>query len=159
MIWRQGFGYADRATQAAPAPETMYGIASVSKILATVAAMKFVDNGKVQLDAPVTRYIPSFTMLSPSYQEITVRLLLDHSSGFPGSDYNNDDTTVYFPGYLAQVMATLAESRLKTTPGYMSAYCNDGFALVEALVANVTGSFLLLYAPAGTSSVVTVAAG
>ena len=48
----QGFGYADRATQAAPGPDTMYGIASVSKILATVATMQLVDQGKVDLDAP-----------------------------------------------------------------------------------------------------------
>jgi len=86
-------------------------------------------------------------------------LSTQHSTGFPGSDHNNNDTTVYFPGYLAQMMATLAQSRLNTTPGYMSVYCNDGFTLVEALVANVTGSFLLLYGPAGTSNVATVAAG
>ena len=40
VVWQQGFGDADRSTQAAPAPETMYGIASVSKIVATVAAIK-----------------------------------------------------------------------------------------------------------------------
>jgi CubicO group peptidase (beta-lactamase class C family) len=139
VIWRQGFGYADRAAQTAPGPDTMYGIASVSKILATVATMQLVDQGKIDLDAPITRYIPTFTMTSPAYQEITVRMLLDHSSGFPGSDYGNNDTTVHNTGYLAQMQATLALCRLKTTPGYMSVYCNDGFTLVEAIVANVTG--------------------
>ena len=138
-VWREGFGYADRATQAAPGPDTMYGIASVSKILATVATMQLVDQGKVDLDAPITHYIPTFTMTSPAYQEITVRMLLDHSSGFPGSDYGNNDTTVYDSGYLAQMQATLALCRLKTTPGYMSVYCNDGFTLAEAIVKNVTG--------------------
>jgi CubicO group peptidase (beta-lactamase class C family) len=139
VVWRQGFGRADRETQAAPGPDTMYGIASVSKIIATVAALQLVDQGKVDLDAPITRYLPTFTMTSPAYQEITVRMLLDHSSGFPGSDYGNNDTTVYDTGYLAQMQATLALCRLKTTPGYMSVYCNDGFTLIEAIVKNVTG--------------------
>jgi CubicO group peptidase (beta-lactamase class C family) len=101
--------------------------------------MQLVDQGKVDLDAPITRYIPSFTMTSPAYQEITVRMLLDHSSGFPGSDYGNNDTSVYDTGYLAQMQATLAQCRLKTTPGYMSVYCNDGFTLLEQIVKNVTG--------------------
>ena len=117
----------------------MYGIASVSKMLATVATMKLVDQGLVSLDAPFAHYVPSFTMLSPGYRDVTVRMLLDHSSGFPGSAYGDANTSVYYPGYLQEVMDTLAQSRLKYTPGFMSVYCNDGFTMIEALVPAVTG--------------------
>ena len=86
----------------------MYGIGSVSKMFAAVAAMKLVNQGKVELDAPITRYLPEFTMLSPAYRQITVRMLLDHSSGFPGSTYGDAITSVYFPGYLQQMMDALA---------------------------------------------------
>jgi CubicO group peptidase (beta-lactamase class C family) len=78
-------------------------------------------------------------MLSPAYRQITVRMLLDHSSGFPGSEYRNIFTTELVPGYAQQTMEALASERLKTTPGYMSVYCNDGFTMIEMLVPAVTG--------------------
>jgi CubicO group peptidase (beta-lactamase class C family) len=139
VVWQQTFGYADKATQTAPTADTMYGIGSVSKMLATVAVMRLVDEGKVALDEPLVRYVPAFRMASPDYRHITVRMLLDHSSGLPGTTYGNVTTGVYYPGYLPEVMDTLATSTLKTTPGLISVYCNDGFTLTEALVAAVTG--------------------
>jgi len=145
VVWQEAFGYADKATSTPPGPDTMYGIGSVSKILATVATMKLVDQGEVELDAPFTRYVPGFTMLSPAYRQITVRMLLDHSSGFPGSTYGDLSTHTYFPGYLQEVLDTLAGERLKTTPGYMSVYCNDGFTMIEALVLAVTGKTYAQY--------------
>ena len=145
IVWQETFGYADKATSTPPGPDTMYGIGSVSKILATVATMKLVDQGEVDLDAPLTRYVPGFTMISPAYRQITVRMLLDHSSGFPGSTYGDLSTQTYFPGYLQEVLGTLAMERLKTTPGYMSVYCNDGFTMIEALVLAVTGKTYAQY--------------
>jgi CubicO group peptidase (beta-lactamase class C family) len=139
VIWQQAFGYADKATSTAPRSTTMYGLGSVSKMLAAVATMKLVDQGLVSLDTPVYRYIPSFRMADPAYRQITVRMLLDHSSGMPGADYDNMMTGDYDPTYVDQVMAALATARLKTTPGYMSVYCNDGFTMIEKLVSSVTG--------------------
>jgi len=139
VVWQEAFGYADRATQTAPAADTMYGIGSVSKMLATVAVMKLADQGRIDLDRPLCEYVPALRMPQPMYRQITVRMLLDHSSGLPGSSYGDSITGTYFPGYLQQVLDTLAVSRMKTTPGLISVYCNDGFTLTEALVAAVSG--------------------
>ena len=65
----------------------MYGVGSVSKVVTTMAVMQLVDAGKVSLDAPVARYIPDFTMESPQYKQITVRMLLNHAAGVPGTNY------------------------------------------------------------------------
>ena len=51
--------------------------------------MKLVDEGKVDLDAPVARYIPDFKMKDKRYKHITPRMLLNHSSGLQGSTFNN----------------------------------------------------------------------
>lgn len=139
VVWRQSFGYADVEKQVAPTPETMYGLGSVSKTFAAAAVMRLVDDGVVSLDAPLAMYLPAFRMASPGYRSITVRMLLDHSSGLPGTAYGSADTPEYWPGYLDVVMASIAQSRLKHTPGMMSVYCNDGFTLVEELVPAVTG--------------------
>jgi len=68
IVWQEAFGYADKATQTAPSADTMYGIGSVSKMLATVAVMKLADQGAVDLDAPFAQYVPSFTTLSPAWR-------------------------------------------------------------------------------------------
>jgi hypothetical protein len=67
----------------------MFGIGSVSKMFATIAVMQLVDRGVVDLDTPLVTYLPAFRMAAAGYENITVRMLLNHSSGFPGTDYRN----------------------------------------------------------------------
>lgn len=139
VVWSETFGVIDKITEEKAAPETMFGIGSVSKMFATVATMILVDQGKVLLDEPVVSYIKDFSMpLSPDHKYITVRMLLNHSSGFPGTDYRNSQTVAPYSGYAAQVMEGLKQQRLKHEPGYMSVYCNDGFTMIENLVKAVT---------------------
>lgn len=138
LIWQGTTGVID-AGGGAPGPDTIYGIGSTSKMFATAAVMQLVDEGRVELDAPVVRYLPQFTMRSPQYRQITVRMLLDHSAGFPGSTYANGFTTAAYDGYATEVLANLARSSLKTTPGAMSVYCNDCFTVAGELVAEVSG--------------------
>ncbi|MGH7252837.1 MAG: serine hydrolase domain-containing protein, partial [Nitrospiraceae bacterium] len=139
VIWSQAFGFADREAGQAATAQTMFGVGSVSKLFATTAALKLVDKGLVDLDRPLIEYLPDFRMASADYEKITIRMLLNHSSGFPGSDYRNSETTSPFPGYLDQVLKSLSVERLKAPPGYMNVYCNDGFTLIAALVPAVTG--------------------
>ena len=139
VVWQQTYGYADKATSTPPTADTMYGIGSVSKVIAATAVMRLADEGKVDLDAPVVRYVPAFHMLSPGYADITVRMLLDHSSGLPGTTWANWSTAEYFPGYQQQVLDSLAGQWLKATPGAYSVYCNDGLTLAELVVQSVTG--------------------
>jgi CubicO group peptidase (beta-lactamase class C family) len=131
VIWSEAFG--DATTSA------LFGICSVSKMLATTAVMILVDQGRVLLDEPLTTYIHDFSMpLDRRYRDITVRMLLNHSSGLPGNDMRGAITMAPFPGYAAQMMDALKYQRLKHDPGAMSAYNNDGFTMVENLVKAVT---------------------
>ena len=139
IIWSQGFGWADRDTGQAPTSSTMFGVGSVSKMFAAIAVMQLVDRGVVDLETPLVTYLPAFGMVSPEYGNITVRMLLNHSSGFPGTDYRNADIRSPVPRYLDQVLQTLSISRLKAPPGYMSVYCNDGFTITAALVEAMSG--------------------
>lgn len=139
IIWNESFGLADPTTGQAVTESTLFGIGSVSKLIAAIAVMKLVDKGLVELDTPFVNYLPTFRMLSPEYKNITVRMLLNHSAGFPGSDYRNLLTRSPYPGYLNQALQTLSQSRLKTPPGFMNVYCNDCFTMLEALVLARTG--------------------
>ncbi len=117
-----------------------YNVASVSKIYVTTAVMQLSDKGKIDLDAPLTNYIPEFTMADPRYQDITPRMLLEHTSGLMGAHYLNK--TVFGeadPAVKDQLLDQLAVQKLKADPGTYAVYCNDGFTLAQILVERVSG--------------------
>lgn len=137
-VWAFSDGKGD-VSGAKPTDDQAYAIGSVSKMFATVAIMQLVDQGKVVLDNPVVNYVPDFTMQDPAYRQITVRMLLDHSAGFPGSSYADGMTTSPQTAYADHVLRELANQRLKTTPGSMSVYCNDCFTMAGIVVQRVSG--------------------
>jgi len=94
--------------------QTMYGIGSASKIFTTTAVLLLVDEGKIDLDEPVVTYIPEFRMADERYKQITVRMLLNHSSGIMGTVYANS-TTYESPNTLYHdfVLSQLSTQRLK----------------------------------------------
>ena len=140
LVWSEGFGLSDLDARHPATGGTLYGIASVSKTLAAAAVMRLVDEGRVSLDEPIAAYIPAFDMpRDPRHRDITVRMLLSHASGLPGNDPVGAITLEPFPGYSAQVMASLRGQRLKHDPGRINAYNNDGFTMVENLVQAVSG--------------------
>lgn len=139
MIWQEAFGQALREEGIAATPDTRFNIGSVSKVLAALAAMILQDRGLIRLDAPITTYMPKFRMLSDAYRQITVRDLLCHSSGLPGTNARNIFGFAPIPGYADDTEAALANTHLKHVPGEMAVYCNDGFTLVEQIVLAVTG--------------------
>lgn len=122
------------------AEESIYGVGSVSKMYGTAAIMRLSEQGRVDLDAPVTTYLPEFRMADERYKTITVRMLLNHSSGLIGTTYHDcflmgDQDSDYHDTFLME----LQSQTLKADPGEYSIYCNDGFTLVELIVERVSG--------------------
>ena len=127
-------------TKADAPKEKIYGIGSVSKVYVTTAVMQLAEDEKVNLDAPLTDYIPDFRMADERYTEITVRMLMNHTSGIWGSSFKNallyEDNDM---SYHDELLAFLEGQKLKANPGDYAAYCNDGFTLLEMVVENVSG--------------------
>lgn len=120
-----------------------FNVCSISKMFCTVAIMKLVEQGKVDLDTPVYHYLPDFKMLDERYKDITVRHCLNHASGLPGTQWKHFSAThvgsLENEEYYQEVYDHLAKSYLKAAPGSYSVYCNDGFTLAEMVVAKVSG--------------------
>lgn len=133
-------GLDDVSAKKAPTKDSIYGIGSISKVFTTAAVMRLVDQGKINLDDPVTAYIPDFKMKDERYKKITVRMLLNHSSGLMGSSFANamllgdNDHSAY-----DNLLKSLSKQKLKAEPGAFSVYCNDGFSLAELVVERVSG--------------------
>ena len=115
-------------------------IGSVSKVYVVAAVMQLSDRGLVDIDAPVTDYIPDFKMADPRYKDITVRMLMNHTSGLMGTEYGgsflfDEAANDYHDGFLEH----LKTQYLKADPGAFNCYCNDGFTLLEILVERLSG--------------------
>ncbi len=120
--------------------DTVYNVGSVSKVYVTVAVMQLVDQGKVNLDAPVTDYIKEFRMADERYKDITVRMLMNHTSGIMGTSSKNAFLLGDADVDRGQVLLdSLKNQRLKADPGEYPCYCNDGFDLLLIIVERVSG--------------------
>lgn len=139
VVWQEAFGWADREAKIPAGTQTRFNIGSVSKVLAALSAMILQDRGLLTLDTPVVQYLPEFRMLSEGYRRITVRHLLSHASGVPGTHIRNLFTFAPHSDYAANAEAALADTHLKHEPGELAVYCNDGFTMIERVVLALTG--------------------
>jgi len=92
LVYANGFGYADVASERRATPDTIFRIASHSKLFTAIAVMQLRDQGKLRLDDPLTDYLPWFKPPDgfPQSPAVTLRHLLTHTSGLPreaGSGY------------------------------------------------------------------------
>ena len=82
VVWVQSFGYSDVASGTLATPNTVYRIASISKTFSTAMIMQLYEQGKVGLDDPLTKYIPTFSIKPPlgfpSGGPVTIRTMLTH---------------------------------------------------------------------------------
>ena len=73
IVWAHGYGFADPATKKPATAETVYRVGSVSKLFTDLAVMQLVERGTLDLDAPVTKYLPEFKPINRFDKPITLR--------------------------------------------------------------------------------------
>ena len=90
MVCSEGFGFADKARDIEATANTRYRAGSISKLFNATAVMQLVEQGKLNIDAPVVTYVPGFKINSRfgSTEDITLRSLLSHQSGMPSDIVN-----------------------------------------------------------------------
>lgn len=83
QVWCEGIGYADLENRVPCSPETVLRIASISKPLTSAAAARLWEEGKLDLDVPVQKYVPEFPQKQFEGQDVTItpRMILSHLSG------------------------------------------------------------------------------
>src|SRR3954463_4866069 len=157
VLHERAFGYAQLndydmhrlATPRLMKTTTMFDLASVTKVMATTfAVMLLVDRGRIDLDAPVYRYLPDFR--GPSLDSITVRHLLQHSSGLV-----QWQPLYYHASNSAQTYAAIRDMPLGYGVGDARHYSDLGFMLLGYIVERASGQPLdrfitsSLYRPLG----------
>ena len=131
----RGFGVRDVDTQEPVTAETMFHLASVSKPFVATALVPLVD-----LDAPVTRWVPELELADGRADEVTARLLLSHTSGLPDvTDYGWHDPRLDDDA-LAELVRSMSGWRLRSEPGTTFAYSNAGYELLGLQLARAAGT-------------------
>src|SRR5256712_7017182 len=135
----KAMGYSDSARGAPNATGTNFNLSSITKLFTAVAIGQLVDQGKVGLDDPLTKYLPSYPKAAGD--RITIAMLLAHTAGT--GDYLND------PGYLRvrDSFDTLAELiaavdvrvSAGAAPGAAYKHSNTGYLLLGAVIEKATG--------------------
>lgn len=144
VVWAEGFGFEDAAHQHPATAQTVFRIGSVSKLFTDIAVMQLVQQGKLDLDAPITRYLPDFHPQNPFGGVITLRELMSHRSGLvrePVVGNYFDNTS---PGLEATVMS-LNQTTLVYAPGTHTKYSNAGIATVGYVLQHLTDTPFAAY--------------
>lgn len=136
----RGFGHLEWGAGPVPSPDsTFWDLASLTKVVGTTGAiMRLVETGRIQLDAPVVRYLPRFT--GPGKEQVTVRMLLNHTSGLRS----------YLPFFqLARTrdsaISLLYHEPLRRKPGAVAEYSDLNFLLLGLMIEQVSGQSLDSY--------------
>ena len=150
VIYHKGLGVTQLGGDQPVTPQSVFSIRSTTKSFTAVALMQLVEQGKVDLDAPVTNYLPYFTMADPAYQQITVRMLASHTSGLI-----DDESFANMPPRSEEPAATgaaiewfvraLADDKLTAAPPTVWQYAGTNFILLGDIIGKVSGEPYDLY--------------
>ena len=110
-----------------------YTIGSVSKTFIAIGILQLVEEGKCSLDNSVSLYIPGF------YKEVTIGMLLNHSSGLDCVNFKGKYTNHPYPQYVDLMIERYKHVPLKSRAGKYSVYTNDGFVIAQRLIEILSG--------------------
>jgi serine beta-lactamase-like protein LACTB len=141
LVWSEAFGYADLEAKRLATPATQFRIGSVSKPLTADAVAQLYESGKLDLDAPIQRYVPSFPDKKAT---ITTRQLGGHLAGI--RHYKGDEFVLNqrFPTVTAG-LAIFQNDALVAPPGTRYSYSSYGFNLISAVVEGAAKQDFLAY--------------
>jgi serine beta-lactamase-like protein LACTB len=142
VVWAEGFGWADVENRVAVTPASRFRIASISKAVTAAGVAKLVEAGRLDLDAPVQRYIPSF----PEKPEgaVTTRLLAGHLAGIRHYRGLEFQSTRHYDD-VVDALEIFENDPLLSPPGERYSYSTYGWNLVSAVVQGASGEKFLAF--------------
>jgi len=145
ILWTKGFGTSNKKNDTPFTTQTISNIGSVSKLVTAAAIMRLAEKKAIDLDAPVSAYIPEFNPrgIKKSDRQITVRMLLNHESGLE-SDAFHDFFLGYeapedFPHSYRRAIEAVNQSGAVREPYEIFSYCNLGYSLLGIIIERAQG--------------------
>ncbi|MEE9910527.1 MAG: beta-lactamase family protein [Deltaproteobacteria bacterium] len=146
VVWARGFGYADAGKKIPATGKTLFEIGSISKTITASLIMQLAETGQLNIDDPVTRYLPDFSIGQPlgSFPSpggpITIRSMMNHHAGIPGDLLNGAFTgSVKYPDYNTRLISYLAGEYADYPVDFLLAYSNTAVSLLSDVVTAASG--------------------
>jgi len=145
IVYSKGYGVAQIGTSRTVTPQTVFQLGSDSKMMVGIAVMQLMQQGKIDLDAPVTRYLPYFRLADSRYTSITIRHILSHRTGLPWCanydkcnflDYESPEVDA---GSLERHVREITDVKLESPPGEKMQYSDLGFEILGDVIAKISG--------------------
>lgn len=140
-VWAEGFGYADVENKLAVWPFTKMRIGSVSKLLTSAALGKLIEKGKIDIDAPVRKYVPYFPKKEYT---ITTREVAGHLAGIRHYKKKEFLSSKHYNSVKAGLKIFMYDSLL-SRPGEKYHYSSYGWNLISAVIEGASGNKFLDY--------------
>jgi CubicO group peptidase (beta-lactamase class C family) len=139
IVWAEGFGYADEAKKIPASADTLYRVGSISKLFTDTAAMQLVEQGRLDIDQPLKKYIPDFSIKSrfSDKTEITPRQLMTHHSGLPCDRLKGFMTST--PAPFTELVNEIRDDYTAYPPNQVFSYSNLGVTLLGIAIQNQSG--------------------
>ncbi|WP_394751008.1 serine hydrolase [Spongiimicrobium salis] len=119
--------------------KSLFHMASVSKPFVATAIVQLMEQGKIDLDERLIHYLPYFTMADERYKDITIRHMLNHSSGIPDVEDYEWDKPQYDEGAAERYARSFGSVKLDFSPGEKFNYSNAAFDILCDLISKVSG--------------------
>lgn len=135
--WQQATGYSDLKNKIAFDTSTITRIASITKPMTAVAIMQLYEQDKLSLDEPIQTYLPTFPKKKEG--DITIRHLLQHSSGIDGYKNNREQENETNYANLEDAVTIFKDRDLITSPGEAFNYTTYGYVVLGLIIEKVSG--------------------
>ncbi|MEM5551502.1 serine hydrolase [Pseudoalteromonas neustonica] len=139
VIFEKSYGYANFEWDIKHTPNTKFRIGSITKQFTAMLTLQLVQDGKVELDKPIATYLPDYR--PDTAQQITVRQLLNHTSGLTNYTQANNFRQNYSrnPYSVDEFIKLLCSDDLLFEPGSKFRYSNSGYFLLGAIIEKASG--------------------
>jgi len=138
VIFKKGYGLANMEWDIPNTPDTKFRLGSITKQFTATLVMQLVEQGKIDLTATISRYLPDYP--KPAADRITIHELLDHTSGIPGyTELPEFGEKSRQPSKPVDFVAFFSKRELLFEPGSKFSYSNSAYFLLGVILEKITG--------------------
>lgn len=143
IVYARGFGVQSLETRVPVTPDSIFCLASIGKCFVASAVLQLVEQGRLELDAPLIRYLPDFRLEDNRCRQITLRQMLSHTSGMPDMDEDEYNELVAHPehdeGSAERYVRAMLDRKLIAAPGERFIYSNIAYNVLGYLTSRISG--------------------
>jgi len=139
VVYSRAFGVRELGKKETLTPENVFHFASVSKTFTATAIVQLIEKGKLKLDEPLVTYLPYFRLADERYKDITIRQIVNHTSGITRVEDLEWDKPQFDEGAAERYVRSLSNDTLRAAPGIHYFYTDKAVDMMADLISKVSG--------------------